>query len=130
MESEYMGAYPCGQETLCTQHAFELQLQLTRASPFFMDAQAAISALKNPVFHARAKHIAIKFHWLRQHVDGKPGNALKIIHVRSTDMVADILTKMTTQAIWSKLIGHLLGSQAISSEEMIRAQERPMGESL
>ena len=131
MESEYMGAYPCGQEVIrCRNTMSELQLSFVRASPFFMDAQAAIDALKNPVFHARTKHIAIKFHWLRQHVEGKLGKTLRIIHVRSIDMVADILTKMTTQLVWNTLIDRLMGDKIISSDEIIRAQERPRGKPL
>ena len=45
-------------------------------------------------------------------------------------MVADLLTKMTTQVIWNTLIERLLGNRIISSDEMIKAQERPLGVAL
>ena len=105
----------------------ELKFVFLRPAPFFMDAQAAIQALKNPVFHARAKHISIKFHWLRQHVDSRQNNTLVLRHVRSEDMVADLTTKDVVMKIWTTLFNHLMGKTPISSNDMIVAQKRPKG---
>ena len=67
-ESEYMSAYYLGQQLLYARGQLkELRLKLKRPSPFFMDAMAAINGLKNPMYHARTKHVDIKFKWLAQH---------------------------------------------------------------
>ena len=44
-----------------------------------LDSQSAQDLAVNPVFHKRSKHIAIKFHWVREHVnpDGEYGTALR-----------------------------------------------------
>jgi hypothetical protein len=52
--------------------------------------QGAIYLCANPVFHARTKHIAIDFHFVRERV---AGNLLDIKFVSSKDQVADGFTK-------------------------------------
>jgi hypothetical protein len=55
-----------------------------------MDSQSAIALSKNHVFHDRSKHIAVRFHFIRECVrDGK----LDIEHVRTEEQIADILRK-------------------------------------
>ena len=50
----------------------------------------AIALAKNPVLHDRSKHIDIKFHFLRDCVDG---GQIVIEFVESGRQLADILTK-------------------------------------
>ena len=69
--------------------------------------------------------IAIKFHWLRQHVDSRKSNILVLHHVRSEDMVAELTTKDVVMKIWTTLFDHLIGKIPISSKDMIDTQERP-----
>ena len=39
-----------------------------------LDNQSAIKLAKNPVFHKRSKHIAIKYHFIRDKVENKEFN--------------------------------------------------------
>jgi hypothetical protein len=55
-----------------------------------MDNQPAIALAKNPVLHDRSKHIDVKFHFLRDCVDG---GQLVIEFVETGRQLADILTK-------------------------------------
>ena len=54
------------------------------------DNTSAINVSKNPVHHSRTKHIDVRHHFLRDHVE--KGNVF-LTHVRSEDQVADIFTK-------------------------------------
>ena len=44
----------------------------------------------NPVHHARTKHIDIKYHFIRDHIDKRD---IDVIYCSTKDMVADVLTK-------------------------------------
>ena len=59
--------------------------------------------------HGRAKHIAIRFHFLRQHVENKE---VVLKYVPSADNVADILTKPLPRAAFRKLRDLLMGEKA------------------
>ena len=54
------------------------------------DNKGAIDLSKNPVQHARTKHIEIRHHFLRDNI--QKGN-VSIEKVSSEDNIADILTK-------------------------------------
>jgi hypothetical protein len=45
---------------------------------------------KNPQFHNRSKHIAIRWHWIRELVEE---NLINIENCRDPEQTADILTK-------------------------------------
>ena len=54
------------------------------------DSQSAMAIAKNPRFHGRAKHIDIKYHYVR---DSVQAGKIKLVYCPTDDMVADILTK-------------------------------------
>ena len=54
-----------------------------------VDNQPAIALVKNPVLHDRSKHIDMKFHFLRDCVDG--GQIVEF--VETGRQLADVLTK-------------------------------------
>ncbi len=56
----------------------------------FMDSKSAINLAENPVHHKRFKHIRVKYHWICEQVEAK---VVKLVHVPTADMVADIFTK-------------------------------------
>ena len=55
-----------------------------------LDNQSAIKLAKNLVFHKRSKHIAIRFHFIRERVEREE---FCLEFVRTMAMVADQLTK-------------------------------------
>jgi len=70
-----------------------------------VDNQPAIILAKTPVLHDRSKHIDIKFHFLRDCVDG---GQIVIEFVETGRQLADILTKslgrLRFMELW-KMIG-------------------------
>ena len=89
-EAEYIAAAAC-----CTQLLW-LKQQLTDFGISFgpleirCDNTSAIDISKNPVHHSRTKHIDIRHHFLRDHVEKKN---IKLKHCRTEDQIADIFTK-------------------------------------
>ena len=61
-----------------------------KATTIFEDNQSAIGMTKNPQFHGQSKHIAIKYHFVRDQV-GK--GTVKLKYCPTKEMVADMLTK-------------------------------------
>ena len=55
-----------------------------------VDNQPAIALTNNPILHDRCKHIDIKFHFLRDCIDG---GQIIIEFVETGRQLADILTK-------------------------------------
>jgi hypothetical protein len=56
----------------------------------YCDNQAAITLATTDNYHARTKHIDIRFHFIRHSVES---GVFKLIYCPTDDMVADILTK-------------------------------------
>ena len=90
-EAEYIALAGTAQESLWLQQLFsDLEKEPTKKMVIFEDNQSAISMAKNPQFHGRSKHIAIKYHFIREQVrNGK----VELKCCRTNDMVADIMTK-------------------------------------
>ena len=56
----------------------------------YKDKQSAICMTKNPQFHGRSKHIAIKYHFVR---DETKKGIIEVEYCRTDDVIADMLTK-------------------------------------
>ena len=120
MQSEYRALYAGMQEIVWLRGVlFELQLRLSEPSPFFLDSQSAEDLPVNPVYHKRSKHIEIKYHWVREHVDpdGEFGTA-RLIHVQTGDQTADIFTKALTEVVFEKHRSRSLGERRKASTEV------------
>jgi hypothetical protein len=68
----------------------ELGVKFRRPSRLWCDNLGATYLSANPVFHARAKHIEIDFHFVRERVAKK---LLEVRFIASNDQVADGFTK-------------------------------------
>ena len=68
----------------------DLRSNQEEATRIYEENQSAICLAKNPQFHGRAKHIGIKYHFIREQVEN--GN-VELSYCRTEEMVADMLTK-------------------------------------
>jgi hypothetical protein len=93
-EAEYIALSLAIQEGKWIENLFNELLSSINMEPcklkIFEDNQSCIKMSKNPVDHGRAKHIDIKYHYIRDEI--KQGN-VQVIYKQTDDMVADIMTK-------------------------------------
>ncbi|XP_078444730.1 uncharacterized protein LOC144713877 [Wolffia australiana] len=68
----------------------ELRLPLQSTPTLWCDNLKATYLAKNPVFHARMKHVEIDFHFVREQV---AANNLRIAFISGRSQLADVLTK-------------------------------------
>lgn len=91
-EAEYMALASAIQEALwLKQLADEFQPEL-KGTPItlYCDNQSAISLSENAVYHARSKHIDVRYHFVREKITAKQ---IMVKYKCTGDMVADVLTK-------------------------------------
>src|SRR5271168_2816069 len=90
-ESEYIAATYAAKEALwLRQLILQLFGILLPATPLFCDNQSAIALAKEHQYHARTKHIDVRFHFIRWIIED---NKLRLIYCPTDEMVAHILTK-------------------------------------
>jgi Cu/Ag efflux pump CusA len=93
MESEYMAITEATKElkwirTLLVELGYAKDEN--KPTNLFSDSQSAIALAKNPVSHARAKHIDLCHHFVREAIqDG----IILVQYIPTTEMTADRLTK-------------------------------------
>jgi hypothetical protein len=90
-EAEYVAAAHAGKEALWLR-TFISEIFGPLASPTVLlnDNQSAIALAKDQQYHARTKHIDIRFHFIRWIVKN---GSIKLVYCPTEDMVADALTK-------------------------------------
>ena len=90
-EAEYVAAAPCACQAMWMKMVLKrLGCDNNECATIFCDNSSTIKLSKNPVLHKRSKHIAVRFHFLR---DLCKEGAICLVHCGSQDQVADILTK-------------------------------------
>lgn len=92
-EAEYVAVTEAAKEMIWMK-GFLQKLGLKQENcVLFNDSQSAIHLAKNPVFHARTKHIDLTHHFIRLHL--KDGNLL-LEKILVDENPADMLTKSVT----------------------------------
>ena len=100
-EAEYIALASAAQEAVWMRQLLtDLRSKPEEATKIYEDNQSAICLAKNPQFHGRAKHIGIKYHYIREQVEN--GN-VELSYCRTEEMVADALTKGLSRGQFRKL---------------------------
>jgi hypothetical protein len=87
---------------LCDLHIF-----LASCPTLWCDNTSAISLASNPVFHTRAKHVEVNYHFVREHV---VRGDLNVQFIPTIDQLADLLTKALPTPRFLQLSNKLLHS--------------------
>ncbi|KAL9996279.1 putative RNA-directed DNA polymerase [Helianthus debilis subsp. tardiflorus] len=89
-EAEYVSASSCCSQILWIQQQMrDYGLQFLN-TPLFVDNEAAINITKNPVHHAKTKHIEIRHHFIRDCFEKK---LIRIEKIHTDEQKADLHTK-------------------------------------
>ena len=72
--------------------------------PLYCDSQSAIRICHNPVQHSKTKHIALRYHFIKDHVE--EGN-IEVHFVKTTDQLADIFTKSLDEKLFLRILDGL-----------------------
>ena len=91
VEAEYIALAKAAQELIWLQRLL-MDMNKNPVDPMtiFEDKQSTIEMTKNPQYHGKAKHIDIRFHYIREMVTM---NKIELKYCKSDKMIADILTK-------------------------------------
>ena len=67
----------------------------------YYDSQSAIRICHNPVQHSKTKHIALRYHFIKDHVE--EGN-IEVHFIKTTKQLADIFTKALDEKSFIRII--------------------------
>jgi hypothetical protein len=90
-EAEYIALSEAGREACWLRSLYhKLGYEQTQPTVIRGDNNGAIAMARNPQFHKRAKHIAVRWHWIRDLVEK---GTVDIQSCRDPEQTADVLTK-------------------------------------
>ena len=81
-----------------------MKVEIKELVVMFCDNTSAIKISKNPVMHSKTKHIAIKYHFVRELVQDKE---IRLEYVHSKEQIVDIFTKPLPKDAFLYLRGKL-----------------------
>nr|GEZ81468.1 hypothetical protein [Tanacetum cinerariifolium] len=116
LEAEYVSLYAC-----CSQVLW-MQTQLTdygfhfNKIPIYCDSKSAIAISCNLVQHSRTKHIVVRYHFIKEHVEK---GTIKLYFVKTDYQLANLFTKALPADRFNYLVRRL-GMRNLSPQELDR----------
>ncbi|GJT77786.1 retrovirus-related pol polyprotein from transposon TNT 1-94 [Tanacetum coccineum] len=84
--------------------------------PIYCDSKSAIAISCNPVQHSRTKHIAVRYHFIKEHVEM---GTIELYFVKTDYQLADLFTKALPVDRFNYLVRRL-GMRSLSPKELER----------
>ncbi|GJR65413.1 hypothetical protein Tco_0011478 [Tanacetum coccineum] len=115
-EAEYVSLFTC-----CAQVIW-MRTQLTdygfhfNKIPMYCDSKSAIAISYNPVQHSSTKHIVVRYHFIKEHVEK---GMIELYFVKTDYQLADLITKALPVDRFNYLV-HRLGMRSLSLRELER----------
>nr|GEW46599.1 retrovirus-related Pol polyprotein from transposon TNT 1-94 [Tanacetum cinerariifolium] len=91
--------------------------------PIYCDSKSAIAISCNPVQHSRTKHIAVRYHFIKEHVEK---GTIELYFVKTDYRLADIFTKALPADRFNYLVRRL-GMRSLSPKELDRLAKSQAG---
>nr|GEW39449.1 hypothetical protein [Tanacetum cinerariifolium] len=104
----------------CCAQALWMRTQLTdygfhfNKIPIYCDSKSAIAITCNPVQHSRTKHIAVRYHFIKYHVEK---GTIELYFVKTDYQLADLFTKTLLVDRFNYLVRRL-GMRSLSPQEL------------
>ncbi|GJU24752.1 retrovirus-related pol polyprotein from transposon TNT 1-94 [Tanacetum coccineum] len=117
-EAEYVSL------SVCCAQVLWMRTQLTdygfhfNKIPIYCDSKSAIAISCNPVQHSRTKHIAVRYHFIKEHVEM---GTIELYFVKTDYQLADLFTKALPVDRFNYLVRRL-GMRSLSPKELERPQ--------
>nr|GEW02376.1 copia protein [Tanacetum cinerariifolium] len=92
-------------EKLLTDYGFHF-----KKIPIYSDSKSAIAISCNPVQHSRTKHIVVRYHFIKEHVEK---GTIELYFVKADYQLADIFTKALPADRFNYLVRRLVNQQTI-----------------
>jgi methyl coenzyme M reductase subunit D len=67
----------------------------------YTDNNSALALARNPVFHERTKHIAVKYHYIRQLIEE---GTIDLVYINTKDQKSDGLTKLLNKTKFKEFL--------------------------
>nr|GEU45116.1 hypothetical protein [Tanacetum cinerariifolium] len=118
-EAEYVSLSAC-----CAQ-VFWMRTQLMdygfdfKKIPIYCDSKSAIAISCNPVQHTRTKHIVVRYHFIKEHVEN---GMIKLYFVKTDYQLTDLFTKALPADRFNYLVRRL-GMRSLSPQELDRVKD-------
>ncbi|GJR09179.1 hypothetical protein Tco_0791831 [Tanacetum coccineum] len=84
--------------------------------PIYCDSKSTIAISCNPVQHSRTKHIAVRYHFIKEHVEK---GTIELYFVKTDYQLANLFTKALPAERFNYLV-HRLGMRSLSPQELAR----------
>ncbi|KAJ9551744.1 hypothetical protein OSB04_015789 [Centaurea solstitialis] len=103
-EAEYVAAASCCSQVLCMRTQLRDYSYNFNHIPIYCDSKSAIVITCNPVQHTRTKHIDIRYHFIKDHVER---GTIELYFVKTEYQLADLFTKPLDEKWFNFLISKL-----------------------
>ncbi|KAF0708817.1 hypothetical protein AaE_013080 [Aphanomyces astaci] len=122
-ESEYVAAAEATKDGIWLRGILDDIGETQVTTTLFCDNKAAIVTAQNDSTSDRSKHIAVRHHFIRNVISG---STLKLAHVGTADMFADVLTKVSTRRAIEKFRNDVVfnGENSISANHIKRDMKK------
>ncbi|GAV72152.1 hypothetical protein CFOL_v3_15641, partial [Cephalotus follicularis] len=98
-KAEYIAAGSCCAQVMWMKQQLLDYGIIFEKVPIKCDNTSAICLGKNPLHHSRTKHIDIRYHFIKDHIER---NDVELVFVPTKDQIADIFTKPLDEQSFSR----------------------------
>ena len=104
-EAEYVALNAATKEAIWVLRLLEeMGVKIKKPVPVHADNQSTIALAKHHMAKPRTKHIALRYHWIREQI---VNDTFKLFYVPSNENLADLFTKILSQKQQAKLLENL-----------------------